>query len=290
MRKFYLENEAGERVSLCNENGIFLQNPSGMGITMGTEYTDLKHGFFAIACDDTDPQSTLAGDLVFHSTDPYGAYKRLADWLAKAQALYLIYAPGNVEYRRKVSLYYLTKTELGGRRWMTCPVAFQGLTPWFTASAAVLHLEELEDNVLRCDYDGSVQDEAILADRAIPGASGILQPGGHIEAAFRLRYTGALTDPVITLVGQNTGTEYGRVVLDLSTAEGETLIVSSEYDGSGIWIQRNGVLVDAIDAVDLAYDPYPRAPVTEPCTMTLSAANAITGAAIVTVFYFFRGV
>lgn len=290
MRKFYLENSAGERMSLNDETGIFLKNPSGMGITMGTEYADLKHGFYAISNTDTDPQSTLAGDLVFHGASPYDTYKRFADWLARTESLTLIYAPSTVEYRRKVSLYYLTKTELEGARWMTCPVAFQGLTPWYTATVTAIQLQELDDDVLRCDYDGSVQGDAILADRAIPGASGVLQPGGHIEAAFRLKYTGALTNPVITLVGQNTGKEYGRVVLELTIAEGESLIVSTEYDDSGVWVIRNGVAEDALSAVDLAYDPYPRAPVTEPCTMTLESESAITAAAVVTVFYFFRGV
>lgn len=290
MRKFYLENAAGERVGLNGEDGIRLKNPSGLGIASGTSFTDLKHGFFSIAEDEIEPQATPAGDLVFHCGDPYGRYRRLADWVSQTSALYLIYVPGQVEYRRRVSLHYLTKTELEGPRWMTCPVAFQAMNPWHTAAKTTLQLAPLADNALRCDYEGSVLDAAILAPSTNPGASGDIQPGGHYGIPFRFVYTGELVNPVLTVTGQNTGTEYGRCALNLTLAAGETLIVSTEYDNAGIWILRGGVLYDAIEAADLAYDPFPRASRTEPCTLSLEASSAIQGAEDVTVFYYYRGV
>ncbi len=290
MRKFYLENTAGERVGLNGEDGIWLEHPSGLGIANGTKFTDLKHGFFAVADDETEPQATPAGTLVFHCGDPYGRYLRLADWVARTPALYLIYAPGAVEYRRRVSLHYLTKTELEGPRWMRCPVAFLAMTPWHTSEKAVLQLATLADDALRCDYEGSVLDAAILAPNTNPGASGDIQPGGHYGIPFRFVYTGELANPVLTVTGQNTGTEYGRCALNLTLAAGETLIVSTEYDNAGIWILRGGVLYDAIEAADLAYDPFPRASRTEPCTLTLAASGAIQRTADVTVFYYYRGV
>lgn len=290
MRRFYLENASGERWGLNGEDGIFFKNPSGLGIVDGTKFTDLKHGFFIVADDTTEPQATPAGDFVFHCGDPYGCYFRLADWIARTDALYLIYAPKDTEYRRRVRLHYLTKTELEGPRWMTCPVAFMAMTPWHIAQKATLQLATLADNALRCDYEGSVLDMAILAASTNPGATGDILPGGHYGAPFRFVYTGALVDPVLTVTGQITGKEYGRCSLDLTLSEGETLIVSTEFNNAYVAVMRNGVLEDAISAVDLAYDPYPRASLTEACTLSLTASSTITGTADVTVFYYYKGV
>ena len=42
MRKFYLENEIGSRLPLNGEEGIFLSNPAGLGMTMPSlEYVKL---------------------------------------------------------------------------------------------------------------------------------------------------------------------------------------------------------------------------------------------------------
>ena len=45
MRKFYLENSAGVRYGLNGENGIWLDSPTGLGVSYSPKWADFKNGF-----------------------------------------------------------------------------------------------------------------------------------------------------------------------------------------------------------------------------------------------------
>lgn len=290
MRRFYLENAAGDRVGLNGETGIYLQNPTGLGITLSPASVDLGHGFFAEANEQAEPQTPVVCDLIFTGNAPYAAYQALADWLAAAGTVYVCYAPGGVEYRRRTTLSYLTKTELGGARWITCPAAFLPLTPWYRP-VAVSADTTTGDNALVLDMDGRLLDSAVLGETAEPGQSAAIAAGGHIATAFELRYTGQLVNPVVRLVGAQSGNEYGRCALAATIADGETLIYSTQYDDARVQkLNGYGVLVDLLGAADLAYDPFPRAPVTETCTLILTSDTALSRSAAVTIYYYYRTV
>lgn len=139
LRKFWLENETGDAVPLNGEQGIWLVDPTGLGMAGNSSFTDFGHGFFRSVDKNKDPQQTVAGDLYFiDHRNPYVEYKRFADWVVKAEMLYLVYQPTSIQYRRKVLLSSITKEELLTQEVLKCPVAFYGLTPWFTKTEYVI--------------------------------------------------------------------------------------------------------------------------------------------------------
>lgn len=139
LRKFWLENETGDAIPLNGEQGIWLVDPTGLGMASNSSFTDFGHGFFRSVDKEKDPQQTVAGDLYFiDHRNPYVEYKRFADWVVKAETLYLVYQPTSIQYRRKVLLSSITKEELLTQELLKCPVAFYGLTPWFTKTEYVI--------------------------------------------------------------------------------------------------------------------------------------------------------
>ena len=140
MRKFYLENELGERKPLNGEDGIFLTDPAGLGVSYGNSYADLGAGFFR-RVEEKLPQGVIPCSLTF-MRGAYEKYKDFADWALRAETLYLVYKPLNVAYYRRVELSYLTKTEITSGTWMEIPTAFVCLTPWYTPAPLVLNFED----------------------------------------------------------------------------------------------------------------------------------------------------
>ena len=135
MRKFYIENEIGSRLPLNGEQGIFLSNPAGLGMTMPSDFADIHNGFFREISKNTEPQSTITGDLVFIGENAYADYRSFVDWCSCSASLHLIYKPyGNTEFYRDVYISYLTKTELTDTRWLTVPASFACLSPWYRAA------------------------------------------------------------------------------------------------------------------------------------------------------------
>ena len=139
MRKFYIENEAGERRDLNGKTGIFLSNPAGLGVKLNNQYADLENGFFRNIGSKAEPQGNSVADIVF-TKKAYDTYRNFLNWLFAAKELSLIYSPYEpLEFYRKVELQYLTKGELGAGKWLTTPISLPCLTPWYLQTALRVH-------------------------------------------------------------------------------------------------------------------------------------------------------
>ena len=153
MRKFYLENEIGSRLPLNGEEGIFLSNPAGLGMTMPSDFADIHNGFFREVSKDSEPQSTVTGDLVFIGENAYADYRSFVDWCSGSESLHLIYKPyGTIEFYRDVYISYLTKTELTDTRWLTVPASFVCLSPWYRAAPTSMSMSTESGYVLKYPY------------------------------------------------------------------------------------------------------------------------------------------
>ena len=107
------------------------------------------------------------------------------------------------------------------------------------------------------------------------------------DGAFRSR----AASPVISLTGQLTGKLYGACRISDTIAAGETLLFSTDYLDSYVRkLSAAGVQTDLLSKIDLDGEPFFRLPLTEPCTLTIAAQAAISGAADVKVFYYYRSV
>ena len=290
MRKFFIENELGVRYALNNETGIFLSAPSGLGVTLNPSFADLKKGFFRAVSGDTEPQSTIACSLVFTGNNAYATYREFANWCNITAKLFLVYLPyGTNEYYRGIALNYMTKTELTETRWLEVPVSLACITPWYRATPSRMSMVEESGYVMR--YSFSYTTELVYSSSNAGSMAVDIAAGGHIPAALVFSYTGEIINPRLTLRGTATDAVYGLCSLNVTLAANEKLEISTLYgDSYARMIGADGVTTDLLNAVDLSYEPFPRVPITEDCTLFLAADEVINGTATVRVYYYYRSV
>ena len=109
MRRFYLENEYGQRWNLNRPETGILTEPAGLGYDMDAGYSMIGDSFLITYM--KAKQSQVSGTLVFGTQAPYKAFKNFADWINRADRLRLVYAPLNAEYYRDVDAVNLEKPE-----------------------------------------------------------------------------------------------------------------------------------------------------------------------------------
>lgn len=290
MRKFYFSDASGERWPLQGEKGVYFSAPSGLGVSLAPSYADLQRGFFLPVATAAEPQGVPHATLVF-VRPAYPTYRQLVNWLAAAEELELIYCPyGAEEFHRRVDVQALTKGELDKNAFLSCELSLLARSPWYKAAAVHLDLaSQTTDESLR--YDITYTDDLIYGDDVTSDLSGTLYPEGHIPAALSVTFYGGAVSPVISLTGDVTGRLYGACRIDDTVAAGETLLFSSDYLDSYVRKRTaQGATVDLLDKIDLDGEPFPRLPLTEPCTLSISAEAAISGAADVAVYYYYRSV
>ena len=290
MRKFYLENEIGSRLPLNGEEGIFLSNPAGLGMTMPSDFADIHYGFFREVSKNTEPQSTVTCDLVFIGENAYADYRSFVDWCNGSVSLHLIYKPyGTTEFYRDVYISYLTKTELTDTRWLSVPASLACLSPWYRAAPTSMSMSTESGSVLKYPY--SYHADLIYSSSSAGSMAADIPAGGHIPAAFELTYKGAIINPKISLVGSSSNITYGVCALNATLSDNESFTVSTFYGKCKVEItDAGGKTSDALNNVDLAYEPFPRVPVNEDCVLLMSADSDIAGRATVKVYYYFRSV
>lgn len=290
MRKFYFSNASGERWPLQGEKGVYLSEPSGLGVQLSPSYADLQHGFFVTVDTNVEPQGAPRATLVF-TRPAYPTYRQLINWLASAGELELIYCPyGTEEFHRRVDVQAVTKSELNKNGFLSCELSLLALSPWYKAAATRFDLESQEtDRTMR--YNITYTDDLIYGVDATSALSGTISPEGHIPAALSVTFYGGAVSPVISLIGNLTGKLYGACRIADTIAAGETLLFSSDYADSFVRkLTAEGVAVDLLDKIDLNGEPFPRLPLTEPCTLSIAADAAISGAADVLVYYYYRSI
>lgn len=111
MRRFYLQNEIGERKNLQTRGELFFSSPTGMGFANTNAYAQTG-GFFTRTSAE-HVQGAIAGELVFGG---YAEYRALADWIFSGYELQIVYAPANDEYIADIDIVSISKGELVARR------------------------------------------------------------------------------------------------------------------------------------------------------------------------------
>lgn len=245
MRKFsiYLD---GTEYTLNGEAGIWFTNPEGLGVTFNFPMLDLRNGFFRTAVEDVIPQVPITGTLTFMRTlvtpeDNYGIFKGL---LLAANVVEFAYTPDTtltpVQYRIRVALDYLTKSEKNGN-WLSCPVSFSPLTPWYRITTAVVPLAvTLDDaNVFKCEYT----------------------PYGDLGAAFVLEANGGTPQSVFAFNEAQTEV-YGSFSIaasDVINTNGN-YVLSTRYEDCYATHTAGGTTVDLVNIamVNNANEIFPR--------------------------------
>lgn len=289
-RKFYLENAAGERRDLNGRERIYFTEPVGLGITLAQSYADLGSGFFSPISTGSEPQQQPGGTLNFTGPDPYADYRELINWMSEADELVLVYVPyGTEEFYRRVDINYLSKGELNLIRWLIVPLSFNVLTPWYKATPSKLTLATSTGNELRYTY--YYTSELVYGSSSTAAMSADVAKGGHVPAAIRLSYTGSILNPRIALIGAQTGKTYGICSIGVQLGNSETLEFSTLQRDSYARVRYpSGEAKDLLDSLDLSTEPFFRVPLSEPCTLEITADDIFTGTADLQVYYYYRSV
>lgn len=281
MRKFFIENGIGARYPLNGEQGIWFTKPQGLGVVFNSRFGDIGDGFFTPTYTGIS-RNSVTGNITF-LRDVYSAYREFANWLMTSEELYFIYQPEDTQYRVRVKVNFITKSEINVGRWLQTPVSFVMLTPWFKASPLEFNVVPSPDNVMMYSW---VYGDAVFGQLG-GNMSVIVPPDGHIPASWELTYTGELVNPVILITGESSASVIGRIEIEATIAAGDTLSISTRYLDSHI---RSAAQGDLMAYVDLSYDPFPRLPLSEPSVISITANNEITGELSLSVNNYYRTV
>lgn len=287
MRRFFIENEIGERIDLNAKNGIFLSNPTGLGINDSSEYADIGEGFYK-RIEKKQPQGSIPCSLTFMK-EAYKKYQEFVNWCEKCTELFLIYRPLEKDYYRKVDIQNLSKSEITLGTWMEVPSAFRCLTPWYLPAPLNLNFTSQAKSVMR--YPFRYSKSLVYGSSGAGAYAADIEPLGHVPAALKIEYEGETVDPVISLKGKITGKIYGETRITGQFTESEKLIVSTAYLDSYVKkIDVDGFETDLLNDLDITTEPFFRIPLSEPTTLSIKSNGSLKGKMKAQVLYYFRSV
>lgn len=295
MRKFYFENQIGDRINLNNEDGIFLYEPSGLGLEYENEYGKSESGFF-MRIKDEIAQNATEFTLVFPPNEycesqyePYERYRRLIDWIYSATELYFVYCPyGTYEYYKKVDIETIEKSELDKYGSLRPKVSILPLTPWYLPAPININFGGDDDeHVMRHTF---TYDEYLHYGVGTSAYAADITMKGHIPSAVKITFQGQVINPSVTLRGSVSRTVYGKCSITGEFHQDDTFILSTAEQNSYVKkIDSQGVETDLLDSIDITTNPFFRVPTSEPCEISI-AGDSIYGKASMLLYVYYRGV
>lgn len=288
MRRFYLQKETGERISLNNETGIFLYEPQGLGLEFGDSYADIGEGFFRMISK-KHTQKAVSCKLNFLKS-PYETYNSFITWCMKAKRLYLVYKPTNTEYYIRTEISNYEKTEINKYGYLEVPAKFLYLSPWYLPSPLNISFIGLDDNAFRFD-SSKLDGPDILAGSTADKYSAQIEASGHLPGALYVEYHGVAESPEIILEGAESGTIYGDCKINKAFSATSGFKLSTAYEESYVTeIKPDGTESDLLDAVDISLEPFFKIPLNEPCILRLTDDGALHGELSAKAYYYYRSV
>ena len=282
-RRFWIQNDSGVQWSLNGDQGVWFVTPEGLGARWKILTADLGHGFFKELPTDAVPADPVAGELKFLPAGAYSAYRSFLRFVASSSELRLLYCPyGTETYYVRGRFEYLQKGELDQTAILTVPVSFVPFTPWYQPRSLTLTMQAASESDMTFPF--TFDQDLRFPSSAVGSWAVEITPAGDQPASLVFEFSGAATNPVLTLTGVNSETEYGRCAVT-GTVTG--LRYSSQYLDSYV---TDGGGSDLMDDVSPGYDPFFRVPLSEPCVLRLQASGELSGSATVSVNYFYRSV
>lgn len=291
-RHFWLENQDGRVLKLTGEgSNMFLSDPTGLGFSFGTTYSDIGGGFYQASETKKEPQTPISGTMNFYGPRPYDEYKYFADFVLNATELIIGYMPGGpnpTHYRRRVKLSEIQKGERSRNGILSCAISMDPVSPWYSQNEMAIKLSNPGDGFWIMGT--SILNEDKLTEDAGKILRATLKAEGQLPSAFLFTYNGALESPTLVLLGTQSGIIYGGCQLDVTIYESEALIYSTEPGNSYIRRRQSyGKETDLLDSANMDMDIYPTVPTTEKCVLQLTASN-MSGYGSVVMKHYMKGV
>ena len=280
VREFSLMNEKGAEFSLMDmEKYCLLTEPSGLGYSYNTTYTQMGNTFF------TNLRKVEQGRINgIVNCLSYLNFRNLINFIESAEKLRFCYfLPIENEskvYFKDVQIASVEKSEKDTDGVIKAPITFDCLSLWYTNQEA--------------RYDMSPQDREIRWDftwdsKFISYSSRRLEivNNGHVDAPIEVAISGEVENPEIEFYVD--GKLYQTVSFAIRLEEFEKLLYGTKENEFYIYKENtDGTLTDLfnLDIIDFYNDNVIRIPKNRSCEIRLNADNDISYARINVYIYY----
>ena len=277
IRKFYLENEYGQRWDLNHPASGLLTGPDGLGFAMDSSYAMIGHSFIQNYL--KDRQQTVSGTLVFGTSSPYTAFNKFGNFVNAAQKMKLVYKTDAGEYWRDVDLVELGKSEITKARVLECKIKLTCKSLFYSDRVDRFVITRSEGE-MRWDF----RWPARFNDYGFRKIN--INNFGHVPAPFELEICGYCENPVVIL--HQNGKEAARVKFP-TVLQADEKIRYSSVDGN-LYCYR----VDAVgaesnfsDSLDINNANFFKLPVGD-SQLEFTSDTGATNRTTMTIYRFFR--
>ncbi len=248
VRKFYLENEKGQKYDLMDrENYCFLNEPTGLGYSYSSDYLLLGNTF--IENIRTMEKGEINGSLV---TRYYDNINDFINFIEQAESLRFAYIvpfdkKSAVTYYKDVKIASLEKTEKEVSSGMlVTPVTFDCLSLWYEKNEIIYTITKKEREI-RWNFRWASRFTS-YSSRNI-----VFNNKGHVEAPISVEMEGYLINPCIS-VYVNSKEKYS-LKIPLTLQEFEKLLYSTSDNNLYLYKQNtDGTLTSLFtnDYIDIS--------------------------------------
>lgn len=270
VRKFYLENEKGQKYDLMDrDNYCFLSSPTGLGYAYDTSYEQVGNGF--ITNIRQLQQGKIAGEAIFKS---YDNYKNMIDYIEQANELRFVYEipfidKKNKKYYKIVEISNVEKTEKDRDGYLHVPINFDCKSLWYEETETVYDMTR-NNGEIRWDFKWDSRF------KSYDSRSFSFENNGHVEAPIKLEVGGYVINPKLELYVNKV--KKAEIDFDITLEEFEKLLYSTKDDELYVYKENaDGTHTNLFEDLDLTNYNFIKIPqgVSE---IKLSADNEISDA------------
>lgn len=241
MRKFYLENELGQRYDLQNVTSVIFSQIEGLGISYNSQY--IKTGSRYVINSKEKNIGQLTGKLEFIGAEPYKEYQKFISFVLKSLELKIIYIPIKEEYYIDVDINVIQKGEKNVYGILECPATFYIKSPFYKMTKNIYKAtSENIQNKWDFNWDFKFSDYTT--------AEMIVQNNGLNEASFEFYIKGYTENPSVKIYYDNK--LISLITFDVIVDNNETLYYSNIDDSLVVQkIDEEGNKINIFNCLDL---------------------------------------
>lgn len=281
VRKFYLENEKGQKYDLMDrDNYCFLSSPSGLGYAYETSYEQVGNNF--ITNIRKLQQGNILGEAIFRN---YDNYKNMVDYIEQAKSLKFVYEipfvnKNSTKYYKIVEISSVEKGEKSTDGFLHIPINFNCKSLWYEETETVYDMAK-NTGEIRWDFKWDSRF------KSYDNRSFTFENNGHVEAPIKLEIGGYVINPCLTIYSNKN--KIAEINFNMTLEEYEKILYSTKDDELYVYKEnQDGTLTNIFDDLDLAKYNFIKIPqgVSE---IRLSADSEITDTKL-TIFVEYKAV
>lgn len=279
MRTLTLINEYGVSYALSALPTGFIRESEGFGYNIDAKYIRIGDSFVNTFFE--TKQQKISGTIEFGGASPYEAFADFAKFVRTSHELTLCYATPAGTYYREIDVTELEKAEKTGAT-LPIEITMACKSLWFAGSETRFEVQT--------DVSDAMQYEYAYPYRYVNFTAGkiTLTNDGSVPAPLTVRFEGPITNPSLTLVGQDSA-EISRVDIT-GEAHAGGVIEYSSVDGSLLCqLDESGTQTNLAGALDISNENFFKVPVGT-YVLEISADSAITSGVTVTMLKLYKAV